>query len=487
MPSVIINGVQVDFPFEPYDCQIDYMKHVITSLQNKTNAILESPTGTGKTLCLLCSVLSWRMTLTAQHQLQGFAKGSDVFGLNEAVGSAADTEAGTGVPKIIYASRTHTQISQVIKELKNTVYKPKMAVIGSRDQLCLHPKVMNIQNQMAKIHTCHAKIKQRSCVHYTNVEQKISDAVFNEIMDIEELVEVTKTKTMCPYYTSRELFKSADIIFMPYNYLIDQKIRKSQNIILKNAIVIFDEAHNIEKVCEEAFSFELTSTDIANCIGNCDLVIERIVDEASGENDLSKEDVVIMKSIFLSLEREFQNIKINGKGSIIDKETFRNMLTKTQITSQNQSLISEVLQKMESVLSVNFSNKILSSSLAVLGNFSQMVDLTLGHNAEAGKQYICYGSKEKKQRFNNAKSWAWKPTDNTLDKSDLIKLSYWCFSPGVAMRDFIQQDVYSIILTSGTLSPLSSFSAELKVPFPVTLQNPHVIKNDQLSVQVYIG
>lgn len=40
-----VNGVQIQFPFEPYQLQRDYMSRVISALDNKQNAVLESPTG----------------------------------------------------------------------------------------------------------------------------------------------------------------------------------------------------------------------------------------------------------------------------------------------------------------------------------------------------------------------------------------------------------------------------------------------------------
>ena len=42
------NGVKVEFPFPPYDIQKDYMSKVIDAINNNENAMLESPTGTGK-------------------------------------------------------------------------------------------------------------------------------------------------------------------------------------------------------------------------------------------------------------------------------------------------------------------------------------------------------------------------------------------------------------------------------------------------------
>lgn len=42
---VDINGIQLNFPFEPYPLQRDYMNKVIEALNNHQNAVLESPTG----------------------------------------------------------------------------------------------------------------------------------------------------------------------------------------------------------------------------------------------------------------------------------------------------------------------------------------------------------------------------------------------------------------------------------------------------------
>lgn len=48
MPQLDVAGVQVEFPFTPYDVQVQYMEKVVRALQQGCNALLESPTGTGK-------------------------------------------------------------------------------------------------------------------------------------------------------------------------------------------------------------------------------------------------------------------------------------------------------------------------------------------------------------------------------------------------------------------------------------------------------
>lgn len=50
---------KIYFPFTPYPCQKTYVSEVLKALNGQQNALLESPTGTGKTLCLLTASLAW--------------------------------------------------------------------------------------------------------------------------------------------------------------------------------------------------------------------------------------------------------------------------------------------------------------------------------------------------------------------------------------------------------------------------------------------
>ncbi|PNF28755.1 ATP-dependent DNA helicase DDX11 [Cryptotermes secundus] len=47
------------FPFKPYSIQLDFMKHLYKTLEEGKLGIFESPTGTGKSLSLICGALCW--------------------------------------------------------------------------------------------------------------------------------------------------------------------------------------------------------------------------------------------------------------------------------------------------------------------------------------------------------------------------------------------------------------------------------------------
>ena len=58
-----ISGYEVEFPHQPYGVQLSFMSRVLQTIEHRQNALLEAPTGSGKTLSLLCSALSWQRRL----------------------------------------------------------------------------------------------------------------------------------------------------------------------------------------------------------------------------------------------------------------------------------------------------------------------------------------------------------------------------------------------------------------------------------------
>jgi Rad3-related DNA helicase len=69
----------------------------------------------------------------------------------------------------------------------------------------------------------------------------------SESADIEDLVQQGRAGGPCPYFLSREMAAGADLVLMPYNYLVDARTRFGmKGIQWRGSVLIFDEAHNVE-------------------------------------------------------------------------------------------------------------------------------------------------------------------------------------------------------------------------------------------------
>ncbi len=116
-------------------------------------------------------------------------------------------------------------------------------------------------------------------------------------LDIEELHEVGKKGMICPYFANKDRVTGADIIFMPYNYLIDEKIRENFDIRYENACIIFDEAHNVAQCAEDVTSFELKTKLLEGVV----LELQKLQDERRLDEerawDSSEEDVDCLMEI----------------------------------------------------------------------------------------------------------------------------------------------------------------------------------------------
>ncbi|KAF2653464.1 ATP-dependent RNA helicase-like protein chl1 [Lophiostoma macrostomum CBS 122681] len=67
------NAREFHHPFEPYDIQKEFMNAVYDCLEDGRVGIFESPTGTGKSLSLICGSLTWLRDFKKRAFEQGFA------------------------------------------------------------------------------------------------------------------------------------------------------------------------------------------------------------------------------------------------------------------------------------------------------------------------------------------------------------------------------------------------------------------------------
>ncbi len=206
MPTFSIRGHEVHFPHQPYGVQFSFMEKMLRTLNEGANALLEAPTGCGKTLSLLCAALAWQEQRKKELRDRKLAKLTKVSSPGEqggktpraqsggAYGDANDDddflgpaagerkgqrqrssgsgsasgspeggaaakgkggiddddlirgggagpmdvdfgdgeeeeEADAKPPRIYFATRTHSQIAQVVRELKRSGYQPAMAIL----------------------------------------------------------------------------------------------------------------------------------------------------------------------------------------------------------------------------------------------------------------------------------------------------------------------------------------------------------------------
>lgn len=505
MSDFMISGIPVTFPFEPYDVQRVYMERVIECLQNNTNALLESPTGTGKTLSLLCSSLAWLLVKKAQlqmnAQLGNFAEhsaGSNPIQDNLNAAGKQKKSASWGMPKIIYSSRTHSQLTQAMQELKRSSYKHvKAAVLGSRDQMCIHPEVSKETNNMNKVFMCQLKVKSRTCHFFNNIENKKEDRAVkgDDILDIEDLVTVGKKLNCCPYYLAKELKQEADIVFMPYNYLLDPKSRKANGVDLMNNVVILDEAHNVEKICEESASLQIRTTDVALCIDELTHIMRSFSENPEDQMDSSLDnaqpkdftcdDLCVLKTMMLALEKALDEIELNRDGCTFPGGFIFELLSKAEIKDHNQMAVISLMENLIQYLSTASASPFQRKGVG-LQKILDLLNIVFSNTSHSGKERVklCYKVHiQVEEKKNNKKSDSWS-TIKTASKNSERILSYWCFSPGFGMKQLVDQQVRSIILTSGTLAPLKPLISELGIPIGVLLENPHIVSGNQICVKI---
>lgn len=435
-------------------------------------------------------------------------------------------------PRIYFSSRTHSQLSQSIKELKKTNYKNNSAVVlAGRDLLCINEDVQKLDNIGAKNQACKSKIGANcSCRYYPDHEKKVlntRDYQENRVIDVEDLLNFGKKHSICPYFASKVLKRRSQVIFLPYNYLLDPRIRKAQKINLNEDVVIFDEGHNIEKTCEESVSVDLRSDHLACCIKEMANIYQfynqstqnGILDSATMDavKEFTAEDLLLLKMMMHDLETKIdlkvqsiaQKKKREEKGDICEPDWIFNVLNEINLTFDNLRKVCEICDKVQAFLTCILPIKgpvamVASSSLNSFKDFLSILFPDETEDAEEFKREFIKkfkifieiveqdesttksqtSSQQKKSKKVDLSNWVNKTNAPIVDQNSVHKwiLHVWCLSPSVGFKGLIKANVRSIILTSGTLAPLDSFNAEFGVNFECRIQNSHIIKASQMAI-----
>ncbi|EPX74439.1 transcription factor TFIIH complex subunit Rad15 [Schizosaccharomyces octosporus yFS286] len=299
-----IDDLPVLFPYPRiYPEQYQYMCDLKHSLDAGGAALLEMPSGTGKTISLLSLIISYQSHYP-EHR------------------------------KLIYCSRTMSEIDKALAELKRLMqyrtsqlgYEEPFLGLGlsSRKNLCLHPSVRREKNGNVVDARCRSMtagfVKEQKqagmdvqlCDFHENLEDlEPHSLVPNGVWTLDDITDYGTKHVRCPYFTVRRMLPFCNVIIYSYHYLLDPKIaERVSKELSKDCIVVFDEAHNIDNVCIESLSIDLTDSSLRKATRGVQALEQKV-------NEVKQSDAK-------KLQDEYQKLVsgLQGANTASDEEQF---------------------------------------------------------------------------------------------------------------------------------------------------------------------
>lgn len=246
----------MDAPYMPYvprPGQMQIISDIRGALDEKRHIVLESGTGSGKTVVSLAAAL--------EHASK------------------------TG-KKVIYLTRTISQSDQVMKELRaiSKVNPVSGITIAGRNKSCplfrgeeyekILPNVLSLMCEDKKSRS--SRNVEGGCRYYDRTRYQLSqiaDYCRKNIPSSEELDRYCTQMGVCPYETRKALMKDFDVIVAPYIHILSEDIRVNfiTNIGGENVdyVMIIDEAHNLIDAARGQESFFISPQMVSGAIDEC--------------------------------------------------------------------------------------------------------------------------------------------------------------------------------------------------------------------------
>lgn len=408
------------FPYAARPHQEAMLDVIRTTLEDgqRPHLVMESPTGSGKTICTLAPCL------------------------------ASALETGN---RIVYSTRTNSQQLQVMKELREVVKASGKRLLGigiqGRGNMCLlirsHPEWREgSPEEMSAICGDLKRISmstspEKGCPFYSGLLSsdldKLKDWIMDQLPTIEELIKRCDEMSVCPYELAKRLMEEATIVVAPYIFIFHQFIRTRfldwTKMSPDETVLVVDEAHNLPEFIRELRSLELGQVSL-----------KRALNEAKEFNDpelaggvRSTHLLKVLEDILIHLEGEYI---IDEDGLVPPGALFEEMMTRLSMTSPRiQGLIKELMVHGEIIKEAGRrSGRLPRSYLGRVGLF-----LATWHSLE-GEAYV------RLIRRNN----------------DLVSIQAYCMDPTVAGE--VLCSMGRSVHISGTLSPLEEYRDSVGLP-----------------------
>ncbi|XP_053973267.1 general transcription and DNA repair factor IIH helicase subunit XPD [Hylaeus volcanicus] len=503
--KISVDGLIVYFPYDYiYPEQYAYMLELKRGLDAKGHSLLEMPSGTGKTITLLSLIVAYML------------------------------ENPLDVTKLIYCSRTVPEIEKVIEELKKlidyyekeTESKPKIIglVLSSRKNMCIHPEVSREREGKIVDGRCHSLtasyIRERHnydestpiCNFYEGFDMEGKEQMMPPgIYSIDDLKEYGKDRNWCPYFLARFTILHAQIVVYSYHYLLDPKIAETVSKELsKNSVVVFDEAHNIDNVCIDSMSVKINRRLLEKGSANIQL-LEKTVAEMR-EDDVNKlkeeydrlveglKDAQVARETDIILANPILPTEILHEvvpGNIRNAEHFVSFLKRFIEYLKTRLRVQHVVQESPAAFLRDIQTKVsierkplrfCAERLASLLRTMEITDLT-----DFSPVILVTHLATLVSTYTKGFTIIVEPFDDKTPTVLNPVLQFSCLDSSIAMKPIFDR-FQSVVITSGTLSPLDmypkilNFHPVIMSSFTMTLARPCLLPmivskgNDQVAI-----
>ncbi|KAI5813786.1 helicase C-terminal domain-containing protein [Pyronema omphalodes] len=594
-------------PYTPYDIQLQFMNALYNAIDDGCVGIFESPTGTGKSLSLICGSLTWlrdhknkdileqleaeddgdddepawvkehamkqrkekllRDKMDLEERLKAIRlkeakekeiyergglrdfkkmrkglevekeeededqfllddyesddetgskkKGYDDDGLSKETrdlmmklgmslpGAALKPDDELELPdetKIFFCSRTHSQLSQFVNELRRVDLPSSMPgdsaeqlseqikhlSLGSRKNLCINPKVTKLQSVTAMNEQCldmqkSGTSENKRCSFLPKKEDQALVTSFRDhalatIRDIEDLSNLGKKLGTCPYYATRSAIKPSEIVTLPYPLLLQKYAREALGISLKGHVVVIDEAHNLIDAISSIHSIQITLSQLQLCKAQLDVYLGKFKNRLKGSN---KVYVMQIQRLCDGLATHLEGLGKKGKeGEVqphellaakgIDQINFYKLqkyITESKLARKLEGYITHTEQKkveQQKLLGKASEGKARDSvpNVPTAPVLTQLQGFLMSLTNPSSEGKIFYGR----------------------DNKDLC-FKYMLLDPAFHFKDIVEE-ARAVILAGGTMQPMNDFISHLFPYLPEnkirTLSCGHVIPKENL-------